>query len=63
MNHYLAWCYNNVGLVYRANGELDQAKHYRERTLAMREKQLSPDHIAIFFLYNLTGQKIRFAAK
>ena len=49
MKHYLAWCYNNVGLVYLAKGELDQAKHYRERTLAMREKQLSPDHVAIFF--------------
>ena len=60
MNDYLAWCYNNFGLVYRAKGELDQATHYRERTLALREKQLSPDHVGISS-YNRTGRKIRFA--
>ena len=41
--------------MYRAKGELDQAKDYHERALAIREKQLSPDHGDLAETYNNLG--------
>ena len=41
--------------MFHAKGELDQAKDYYERALAIREKQLSPDHVDVAHTYNNLG--------
>ena len=41
--------------MYCAKGEFDKAKDYHERALAIREKQLSPDHVDVARSYNNLG--------
>ena len=41
--------------MYRAKRELDRAKYYHQRALAIREKQLSPDHLDFAQSYNNLG--------
>ena len=43
------------GAVYHAKGELDQDKDYYERALAIREKQLSRDHVDVARSYSNLG--------
>jgi tetratricopeptide (TPR) repeat protein len=47
---------SELGEVYRAKRELDQAKHYHEPALAIREKKLSPDHVDFARSYNNIGE-------
>ena len=37
-------CYNNLATVLKYQGELKQAKEYRERALAIRQQTLGPQH-------------------
>jgi hypothetical protein len=39
-----AWSLTNLGLLLRDLGQLEAARPYLERALAIREKVLGPDH-------------------
>ena len=48
----VATCYDGLGSVHHALGDLEQAKEYYERALAIRRKKLSPDHVDVGRIYN-----------
>ena len=47
--------YNNLGLVYRHMGELEQAKDYYQQALEIRIKALGPTHVDVGGSYNNLG--------
>ena len=51
----MATSYNNIGVVYKAKGEYDKALEYYQKSLAIRLKQLGPDHPDVATSYNNIG--------
>lgn len=51
---------NNLGLLYRNQGKLQQAKMMYQRALAGREKALGPDHISTLATVNNLGALYRY---
>ena len=52
---WVATSYNNLGLVYKAMGELEQAKDYHQRALEIKINVLGPNHIKVATSYNDLG--------
>ena len=48
----MATSYNNIGLVHRNKAEYDKALEYHQKSLAIRLKQLGPDHPDVAISYN-----------
>ena len=44
--------YNNIGGVHKHKGEYDHALEYHQKSLAIRLKQLGPDHPDVAISYN-----------
>ena len=55
-NHIkVAISYSNLGLVYKAMGELEQAKDYLQRAMDIEIKVLGPKHVDVATSYNNLG--------
>ena len=48
----VAASYNNMALVFHDQGDLEQAKEYHERALAIRLQKLGPQHLDVAASYN-----------
>ena len=51
----VAASYNNLGVVHRQLGDLNQAKDYHDRALAILLKKLGPEDINVAASYNDLG--------
>ena len=56
-NHdeYVAECYSNLAAVHKRLGDLQQAKEYYERALAIHLEKLGPDNLDVGTCYNNLG--------
>ena len=48
----MARSYNNIGLVYDNKGEYDKALEYYQKSLAIKLKQLGPEHPSVAISYH-----------
>ena len=48
----VATSYNNLALIYHDPGDLEQAKKYQQRSLAIRLDELGPEHVDVATSYN-----------
>lgn len=55
MDSLRAMAYEAIGLAYSSNDEYEQALTYTQKTLALRERILPPDHIYLAYTHNTLG--------